>query len=187
MKKKEFVRALLSKLDDIDKTIGHLKKEEEECLRSHPGENKWNALECVEHLVKYNDFYLKEIRLALNRARDSSDEDLRRGWFGKKSADGMLPKEDKALNKMKTFKSKNTYRSGIGREILILFEEQQSELRKLVETSLNKDIGSVKCKTTLPMVKFRLGDIMEFLINHQIRHTHQAMHTLRDVKDMMEA
>jgi hypothetical protein len=175
MKKESFLDQIREKLDEVDDSLEILRRESSSALKAHPGEGRWSALECIEHLVRYNDFYLPEFQKCLSMAPSSRSEELKRGFLGKKFAKDMLPENGQVKSKMKTFRSKNTFASGVEPEILDTFKEQQQELRELVRKSGDKKIGSVRCKTTLPLVKFRLGYAMEFIINHQLRHTQQAL------------
>jgi len=174
MKKEDIISGFLDKLDSINGSLKRLQSAKKESLTSRPNEESWNALECIEHLVRYNEFYIPEFEKAILRSKDGKESELKRGWLGKKSADSMLPGRNSVENKMKTFKSKNTYRSGVGTEIFTRFGNQQAQLRVLTEKAEHKKIGRKRCKTTLPLVRFRLVDALEFIINHQLRHMLQA-------------
>jgi hypothetical protein len=91
----------------------------------------------------------------------------------------MLPTETGVENPMKTFRSKNPKFAKLDSSVLEAFENDQKELRKLVEEARGKDLGSVMCRTTLPLIRFHLCDAIEFVINHQVRHIVQAKRALK--------
>jgi hypothetical protein len=174
MKRTEFIKELESKLREIESSLKLFQAEDEALLSEHPAEGKWSVLECIEHLHRYNEFYLPEFRKSLSKARTTSDTSMKRGSFGMKSAKSMLPGESGVRNPMKTFKSKNSLNSGVSKAVLKVFKREQEELMELVKSAYNRDIGGVKCETTLPIIRFRLCDALEFVINHQLRHIAQA-------------
>ena len=54
----------------------------------------------------------------------------------------------------------------------------QEELLDLLEVAKNKNLDKIKTKTTLPLVKFKLGDTLRFVIHHNERHIVQAKKAL---------
>lgn len=181
MKKDEFLQELSEKLNQINAAMIKVAAEDETILSIRPEGNQWNILECIEHLHRYNKFYLPEFQKTLSKAPSSTSNEIKRGRFGIKSAKSMLPTENGVKNPMKTFKSKNTFHSNVGKNILKVFEDEQIELASIVKEAEHYDIGAVRCKTTLPIIRFRLCDALEFVINHQIRHIAQANRILNGI------
>ena len=166
-----FIKQLGEKLSRVDQKLNSLSSAELRFLKVHPEKDKWSALECIEHLALYNDFYLPEFEKALQKTKKAPDQKLKRGWMGKKSAESMLPGKG---NNMKTFKSKNTLGAKVSEATLSRFKNQQERLKEIVDSARGKTIDSVRCKTTLPLIRFKLSDALEFIINHQLRHCNQA-------------
>jgi uncharacterized damage-inducible protein DinB len=181
MKKDEFLQDIKEKLAQIDEALNNFTAKDEAVLSLRPGQDQWNALECIEHLHRYNEFYIPEFQKSLRRAKLSSSNEMKRGSFGMKSAKSMLPKEAGVDNPMKTFKSKNSLHSNVSKEVLDTFRKEQAEIKAIVDASDLHDIGAVKCKTTLPIIRFRLCDALEFVINHQVRHIAQATRAMDEV------
>ncbi|HKK38877.1 MAG TPA: DinB family protein [Cryomorphaceae bacterium] len=181
MNKDLFLKDLSRKLSEIDDALNKFSREDEEALQQHPAEGNWSALECIEHLHRYNAFYLPEFQKSIHKAPLSSSDEMKRGRFGMKTAKSMLPGEKGVNNPMKTFKSKNSLNSNLSKAILDQFRQEQAELRSIIDSASMRDIGAVKCKTTLPLIRFRLGDALEFIINHQVRHVAQAQRALDTV------
>jgi len=181
MNKDIFLKDLSQKLSEIDDALKRFNQEDELALFEHPAEGKWSVLECIEHLHRYNAFYLPEFQKSMMRAPLSTSKEMKRGRFGMKAAKSMLPGETGVNNPMKTFKSKNTLHAKLKMDTLAQFQLEQKELKALIEESARRDIGAVKCNTTLPIIRFRLGDALEFVINHQLRHIVQAERALKEV------
>lgn len=178
MNKDIFLKDLNQKLSEIDAALNLFSQQDELALLKHPSEGKWSVLECIEHLHRYSAFYLPEFQKSMKRAPISSSNEMKRGRFGMKSAKSMLPEETGVKNPMKTFKSKNSLNARVNADTLKQFQLEQKDMKALIEEAAQRDIGAVKCKTTLPIIRFRLGDALEFVINHQVRHIAQAKRAL---------
>lgn len=179
MMRSKFLKQLEENLSRVEQKLDLMAREDLTFLNVHPGKDKWSALECIEHLALYNDFYLFEFEKALQKTKKTPDRKLKRGWLGKKSAESMLPGKG---NNMKTFKSKNTLGARVSAGTFDRFCLQQRNLKDIVASAQGKNIDSVKCKTTLPLVRFKLSDALDFIINHQIRHMVQAEKALATAK-----
>lgn len=142
-------------------------------LNQKPSAEAWSILECIEHLLRYDNFYLPEISAALEGAHEKGKEH-KTGVLGNYFANSMKVKPK--LNKMKTFKSMNPINSKVDKKVLILFKENQEEMLKLLEQARSKNLTKLKTGMTLTKhLKFRLGDTFRFVIYHQERHIKQAL------------
>lgn len=147
-----------------------------EILNRRPQPNAWSALECMEHLNRYGDFYLPAIQKALKGAPDSgSNHTFSPGWMGDKFALSMLPLPEGG-KKMSTFKSMNPHGSELGLEVLQKFIDQQEEMLTILPRCVKADL--VKRKTGITLTRFiqlRLGDTLRVVIYHNQRHMQQAI------------
>lgn len=159
--------------------------EQANALLSHPDEvllqraapNKWNALECIEHLNLYGDYYLPEIeRRILAAPRAPQADNFKSSWLGNKFAVSMLPAEKgKKLNSMNTFKDKNPHGRSLTLNSLHRFLKQQEHLMKLLDMALEIDLTKTKTSITISkLIKLRLGDTIRVVIYHNERHLIQA-------------
>lgn len=152
----------------------------EENLQYKQNEKSWSVLECLEHLNLYGDFYIPEITKRLKKSNSTSKPEFKSGFLGNKSAIDMLPKED--MKTMNTFKSKNPVNSSLQKEnILLKFIKQQEDLLALLALAAKKDLTKIKTSLTLPLLKFRLGDTLRFVIFHNERHIVQAKRVLKSL------
>jgi hypothetical protein len=137
-------------------------------------ENKesWSVLECLEHLNLYEDYYLPEIRKAIENSKSNNVEYFESGFLGNYFANSMLPKEK--LNKMKTFKDKNPLNSKLDRKTIDRFISQQQNLIELLNKSKSVNLNGVKVTISISKwIKLKLGDTFRFIINHNLRHIKQ--------------
>lgn len=169
---KTLIDNLSKRVEDMMSKANKLKELSGEQLNAREGEGKWSALECLEHLNLYSEFYIPEFQQVIEKSKHPSDEIFKSTWFGNYSAESMLPKEK--LNKMKTFKDKNPLGSELDHRTIERFIDFQEALLQLLQKARTVSLNKNKCNTTLPIVKFNLGDTFRFIIYHQERHMVQA-------------
>ena len=137
----------------------------------------WSALECLEHLNLYGDFYLPELTRRIKNAKKPTEKIFKSGFLGNYFANSMKPKEK--LNKMKTFKDKNPIGSDLGIKTIDRFIHQQQEFLDLLHKSRIVSLSNTKCSITISKrLKLKLGDTFRFLTNHNLRHLVQAKNVL---------
>ena len=149
-------------------------------LRIRPDETSWNVLECLEHLNKYGDFYLREIEQQLLAAKHPAQpqEIFKSGWLGNYSVNLMLPNRKKTTT-MKAPKTMNPIHSDLPDSTLGRFIKQQASMLQLLEMA--KKVSLRKNKTAISLskfIRFRLGDTFRFVIYHNERHIAQAERVL---------
>lgn len=149
----------------------------DERLKNRPASDKWNALECMEHLNLYGDFYLKEIEAqVLAAAPDKNATGFKSGFLGNKFALSLKPaKADKKLNSMKTFKDKNTLNQSLSKTSIERFMKQQERMLTLLKQAENVNLTKIKTAISISkLLKLRLGDTLRVVIYHNERHLVQA-------------
>jgi hypothetical protein len=167
----------------IDLTIENKKAVESftnlplEKLQYKPQPDAWSILECIEHLNRYGDFYLPEIRQRMSSSKHPQSDHFKPGILGNYFAKAMLPKEK--LNKMKTFKSMNPKNCSLGLEVLHKFIGQQEEMTNLLEKAKSHNLNKIKTSISISnWIKLKLGDTFRVVIYHNLRHIQQAQRVL---------
>lgn len=150
-----------------------LRERSNKALNYRAQEDSWSALECLEHLNRYGQFYIPEINTRMQASKTTPDPLFYSGRLGNKFAMDMLPKE--GMKTMKTFKSKNPIHSHLSKEDVIgTFIEQQLQFLDILQKAQEKNLSKIKTSITLPLLKLRLGDTLRFVIYHNERHVVQA-------------
>jgi hypothetical protein len=154
----------------------------EDILNWKANSEEWSVLECLEHLNKFGDFYLKEIAKTIKNGKaDLRKQDFKSGIFGNWVAESMLVKEGK-IKKMKTAKSKNPVYSKLPDNVMERFLVQQNKLIELIKKSENRNLTKLKVSTDIAsFIKLRLGDILRFVVYHNERHLIQAKKVLDEI------
>lgn len=147
-------------------------------LNYKAGQNVWSALECIEHLNLYGDFYLPEIENKIHQSKTPGEINFKPGLLGNYFAESMRPKAK--LNKMKTFKDKNPNGSPLSKESIIRFLDQQKKMLDLLNKARNVSLTKTKTSISIsPLLKLRLGDTFKVVIYHNERHIQQAIKALK--------
>ena len=172
MQSEKLIQALLEQTEQIINQVENLKTYDLHTLTWRENETSWNILECLEHLNLYGDFYLPQMESKIKSSNTKAGSEFKSGLLGNYFAKSMLPKEK--LNKMKTFKDKNTLNVRLDKMVIDKFIDQQIKLLELVNQSRKVSLNKVKIPTSISsLIRLKLGDTFQFFINHIIRHLSQ--------------
>ncbi len=173
IKSDALINDLIARTEQYIRDAEQLKKTEPTDLNKRNGPNQWSALECIQHLNLYGEFYLPEIIKRIQESRHDTELIFKSGWLGNYFAEMMLPKEK--LNKIKTFKDNNPLGSQLDISTIDRFIKQQHQMIEMLEQS--RKISLTKTKTAISIsrwIKLRLGDTFRVVIYHNQRHIKQA-------------
>lgn len=156
------------------KVLQALESLEESQLQSQPDGGKWSALECLEHLCRYSDFYLPEVRKSIEGKNPQPFGTFRSSRLGEYFAQSMWPKP--GYKTMNTFKSMNPHYSGLRKSVLIEFRSQLIEWESVIEEASKYSWQKVKTGISISKyIKLRLGDTLRVVFYHNHRHLQQAL------------
>lgn len=143
----------------------------EETLNNKANHDRWSALECLEHLNRYGDFYIPEIQKRMQRSNYPAAKTFKSGFIGNRFAKMMLP----GTKGMSTFASMNPSGSQLSLQLLEKFILQQKQLLELLEKAHTVNLTKTKCSISISrLLKLRLGDTLRVVIYHNQRHVLQA-------------
>jgi DinB superfamily len=146
-----------------------------------PISESWSANECLQHLNSYGRFYLPAIESVLSRSekRETSTQ-FSSGWLGTYFTKLMMPGTDgKPSTKMNSPKDHSPKIIIDSHLVISEFIDQQEKLLALLNTAKKFDLNTLKVGISIaPFIKLKLGDVLMFLIAHQVRHILQAERAL---------
>lgn len=144
----------------------------DQVLTQKANTTSWSALECIEHLNRYGDFYLPEISKRIAETRTDAAPVFKSGWLGNYFANSMLPKEK--LNKMKTFAAMNPLNSNVDRAVIGTFILQLQTMLDLLQQCRSVNLNAIKTSISISsLIKLKLGDTLRVVIYHNERHVKQ--------------
>lgn len=155
----------------------HLQQLPLEQLTQRKNPASWNALECLEHLNRYGNFYLPEIENRIIQSNTKSALTFTPGLLGNYFANSMKPSP--TTKKIKTFKSMNPLNSNLDKSVISEFIRQQQQMLELLERSQKIDLNKTKTSISISkLIKLKLGDTFRFVIYHNQRHIEQTKRSL---------
>ena len=174
MQSENLIQTLIEQTRQIINHIEKLNTHDLHILSWKENESTWSVLECLEHLNLYGNFYLPLIE-------SNFEFEFKSGPLGNYFAKSMLPKDK--LNRMKTFKNKNPLNATLDKKVIEHSLNQQIKLLHLLNQSRNVSLNKVKIQTSISsLIKLKLGDTFQFIINHIIRHLKQIDTILSKIK-----
>lgn len=173
MESSDLISDLTARTKNMVQRAQQLLELSEATLNTKPSADSWSALECIEHLNRYGDFYLPEIQQRMGKAPKNTTGRFKTGWLGNYFAKSLLPKPK--LNRMKTFPSMDPAGSQLDKSVLTTFLKQQQDLLRLLEQAKTVDLTRTKTSISISSwIKLRLGDTFRVVIYHNQRHMEQA-------------
>lgn len=184
IKTKDFYQELEAITNEIiDFSIANFKTLSKEELLNKPAPDKWSVGECLQHLVKYGEFYLTAMESSLSNSTHSAPkETFNPGYFGNKFAE-MLRYKKQGMKTMKSPNIESLSFTKVQENIIEVFLAQQK--RHLVILEKTKSLNLEKVKVSIALTKFiktKIGDTLRFSIYHNQRHFIQAKNVLSSLK-----
>lgn len=178
----DFLKRLKSETEAIlsfAETLDHLTPD---ALTEHPGPGQWNVIECLDHMNAATELYLNQIEPKMKtHLKETRQPVFKRGFIAAFSTKSLKPTDSGEIrNKMKTLK---VFQPGSGKNvgaIIERFKKNQLRILKILNELEGKDLRSFKITTALgKILKFYVGEALEFAIAHNQRHVLQAQKALK--------
>ncbi len=143
-------------------------------------EDKWSMLECLMHLNSYAAYYFPLFEKAIDKANNTKPvEQFKTTWFGRKCVKSVHP-STRVSKKIKSPGHHNhNSTSSHGVAVIDEFIGHQRRLLRIVEKA--RKINLTKPKISVEIAKLlclNLGEFMNFMCTHQVRHMEQATEVL---------
>jgi DinB superfamily len=141
----------------------------------HPPEGGWNVLECLEHISMTNEMYVEASNSPLTSAPKvdvAEAPDFKPGMITARFIRMLEP----GNGRYKAPKPFQPDRAGkVGTEALDRFFEVHAGVLTVIDRMATVDLTRTRVVSPLmSLVRFRIGDMMDFLLVHSKRHVQQA-------------
>lgn len=149
-----------------------------------PGEG-WSAFETLEHINITLDLYLDRMLETTSKLRNrkSQNQVYKPGIMGKMMIGMIRPSDQgkiKAIKTMKSMVGDAQFSEVELRQEMHKFEVHLEKFKSLLSSLENKDLNSRKINSAIgPLMRFRLGSAVEFLMWHHLRHFQQIERALQ--------
>ncbi len=160
----------------VEKKVGYLSSDQ---LNWKPNPNVWSLNEIFAHLNEYAAFYHPAFKRVISKTKfRKPTQNFISTPLG--SAAWKSIKLGKANNVKRTFKAQANYNPTINANLTngqdsIDFLKGQNNLLQILESAKAINIKRAKSPISISkIIKFRLGDALNFVIYHNQRHIQQA-------------
>ncbi|MCO6478873.1 MAG: DinB family protein [Phaeodactylibacter sp.] len=145
---------------------------EKSALNQKPAPEKWSALECFEHLNRYNRFYNPELERALEHKGKAVP--FRPGWLGNYFVQSVVPENAKPMKTMAHLNPSSV--SQLGVKVLEEFLGHQRHLLELLTKAKGANLNRRAVRVEVfRLLRIKTGDAFRFVVAHQQRHLQQAL------------
>lgn len=184
METTQLIAALQADVQNIIETIeGEILHLDKAALHWKPSPEKWNILECFEHLNRYNRYYNPELERALSRTGKPAP--FRPGWLGNYFVQSISPENARPI---KTMKRLNPIDSNTNAKALEEFLSHQRHLLALLTRAKSANINQrLVTVEIMPILRIKTGDAFRFVVAHEQRHLQQAMRLKEGWGDAIDA
>lgn len=177
----ELIADLTQRTKQVLRDAQELKTHSLANLNARESSVSWSALECIEHLNRYGEFYLPEIEMKIADSGYGPEKIFKSVLLGDYFAKSMLPKD--SMKKMKTFSDKDPLGSRLDMEVLVKFIDQQHKLLDLLEQTGEVSLVKTRIPTSISKwLTLKLGDAFRVIIYHNQRHIKQAKKAIKNGK-----
>jgi DinB superfamily len=181
MTQSEHIDHLERELRELLETIRqHLLPLDSTTLRQRPDNDpkRWCALECFEHLNRSSRDYLDALEHRIHRAKADQwiakpDEPVKSTWLGREAIRWVTPGNQK---RFRTSKRYNPIKMGAPDSAIKSFIINSERLLRILQQARSVDINRARVRfAIIPLLKYRMANLLEFMVLHGHRHTEQAM------------
>ncbi len=179
MNNTEFLEKLSTTNQSVKGFVKELIDLPKDKLTIKPSAEEWSILECIDHMNKATELYIDQIEEKIDHLRPSRKEQFKKTWLANKFTKMLAPTEQGEIkSKMKTLAGfvphSNPDTTVVGR-----FLNNCDRIEKILKKANNNDLRSFKVTTALgPILKFYIGDALDFILTHNQRHVIQVKNTL---------
>jgi len=175
IKSEKLIEDLLASVNKAKNSVLEFKQKNLTKLNAKSAQKKWSALECIEHLNLYGDYYLPEIEARiLKQNRNTNRVVFKSGIIGNYFASLMKTTNGK-IKKMQSPVEMNPQNSDLNATTIDRFIKQLDKLIWLLNEAKEVDLQKTKTSIKLTkLIKLRLGDTLRFVVYHIERHLDQA-------------
>ena len=182
MKVNAFIASRLEELDAYKKqfeNVFYFLEEDE--LFFIPRDEKWSAIECIEHINNLNEVYLPQLTEVCKKKNASQKELIELSWWQKRLRNMMSPldhpksKKIRTRTKLQPRRIQNSDHKISAQKVMENFISDLSQLEKIIRIiPESPELRNTRVMSAAPPIKFKSITALEMLIPHIGRYLSQA-------------
>lgn len=171
---------LLSQLQQIRQTVEQkLETLSESQIQWKPAPNQWSVLECLTHLNMVSQYYANQLKFKLEHIpkNEHPSLDFQMSFNGKIMLGFVDPKSARKIPAPSMFKPKPYHLETP--KVLKRYYGILTDLEEAIQKSHQLDWNAKLQSPFTSLLKFRVGDVLIFVLAHQQRHINQALRVIQ--------
>jgi len=165
--------------DHIQAAVAVFQNMHSELLVKPAEDGGWSIAQCLEHLNRYGNYYIPQIRQGLARQKGLVTGGLfKSGVIGAYFTRMMDP--DRGKKKIRAF---SEYIPGVeldGHAVVAEFIRQQEVLLNCIGCARGADLNGTRIPVSIARwLTLKLGDVLQFVVMHDERHIRQAKSVMK--------
>lgn len=174
IKSSEFLDILIQQATDIAEQIKSLSNLSFEQLNWKSSSQAWSVGQCIDHLVTFNNQYLRRFEKAIDEAKAEElygNGYFHFGWLGPLFVNRIGPYSQ---SKVKTAPVFEPDASNIPQSVFQDFHDNQLKYIVILDRAKSIDLNKPKIFSPVSgIVYFRLGNALHIITSHEARHLNQ--------------
>jgi uncharacterized damage-inducible protein DinB len=150
-----------------------------------PAPDAWSANQCLQHLNSYSNYYLPQLEKAFagNNGQKPAQQ-FTSGWLGGYFTRLLQPPAAGApVKKMKAPANHTPHTTLPSHQVIAAFIDNQEKLLQLINNAASVNLGTTRVPISIArFIRLRAGDVLAFVVAHQMRHVAQAERALQAAK-----
>ena len=164
------------------KTKGHWQKQSELSWDTKPTKG-WSPIEVLEHMNLSLEIYTPKLLQKQTSLQNTTPENFIAGWTGQLFINTLTPSPNqKNVKTFAVFEPSPQNQNDLNKE-WDRFEKNFATLEQFWKENKDKNLNGKRVSSALgPILMFRMGSVMEFLLWHNLRHFEQIERTMQAIK-----
>jgi len=155
-----------------------------------PAPGAWSANECLQHLNSYSNYYLPQLGKAFAKNKGQKPaKHFTSGWLGGYFTRLMQPPATgtPGKKKMKAPANHTPHTALPSHQVIAAFIDNQEKLLELISDAAKVNLNTTRVPISIArFIKLRAGDVLAFVVAHQLRHVAQAERALQAAEAQLQ-
>jgi uncharacterized damage-inducible protein DinB len=170
---KQLLDELSVRCDALANEVRQLAALSERQLLWQPGTTRWSVAQCLTHVVVADESYFSRISRVLDRAEP---DDNAGGYPLRRTLTGRFFLKSFGEQMRMPARAPTAFLPDNDPAAVDRFLVHQSKFQSIIIRTHGFDTGKLRLSSPVTwLIRFRLGECLEFLISHQRRHVNQAI------------
>jgi uncharacterized damage-inducible protein DinB len=159
---------------------------DQEARSRQPAPGEWSVDQCFQHLLVTFEGYLPNYISALDKPEPAHSNGIFRPSFWARRLNGIMFDPQKKYPTLKRYNPAETSEKTFYPDVQDRFQAQLDRLSSMVEQAERADLQTMCWLIKFALIRYNLGDYLNYLVSHDELHINQAKRALAAYKQEKE-